>query len=189
MKLKVNFTYDETSKEAGSHSGGSGEGSSANAEALRSKLLRDPSNSTALTNEGGEPGEDDAVHEPGSKEALAAELTGLRKRYDAVVVYTVHLTAERDAIIAQLETAQKDLVKEKAKAKKGADSSQKDRNGLDKVPQKSEVSKYRSSWTSLKLVLDLSLSWYAIFWSQSGFGLISVFLAALIFFLLGKYFA
>lgn len=59
---------------------------------------------------------------PGSAEAVLAELQGLRKRYDAVVEYTVHLTAERDAIIARLEATQKDLIKEKSK-KKGSDTS------------------------------------------------------------------
>jgi hypothetical protein len=37
------------------------------------------------------------------------ELQNLRKKYDSVVEYTVHLTAERDSIVGQLESAQKEL--------------------------------------------------------------------------------
>ena len=66
----------------------------------------------------------------------------LRKKYDAVVEYTVHLTAERDAIIAQLEASQREVVKEKSR-KKGdtgsresadkASASVGDRKAADKV--------------------------------------------------------
>jgi len=37
------------------------------------------------------------------------ELVALRKKFDAVVEYTVHLTAERDTIMSQLEDVQKEL--------------------------------------------------------------------------------
>ena len=50
-------------------------------------------------------------------ESIFSELQALRKKYDAVVEYTVHLTAERDAIVAQLESSQRDLSREKAKKK------------------------------------------------------------------------
>lgn len=52
-----------------------------------------------------------------SPELIFTELQNLRKKYDAVVEYTVHLTAERDAIVSQLETSQRELVKEKSKKK------------------------------------------------------------------------
>ena len=46
-----------------------------------------------------------------------ADFQALRKKYDAVVEYTVRLTVERDNIISQLDIAQRELVKEKAKKK------------------------------------------------------------------------
>jgi len=52
-----------------------------------------------------------------SPDILFTELQSLRKKYDAVVEYTVHLTAERDAIVQQLETSQRELIKEKSKKK------------------------------------------------------------------------
>ncbi len=54
---------------------------------------------------------------PGSPEAILAELQGLRKKYDAVVEYTVHLTAERDYHFAQLEELRREFSKEKSRKK------------------------------------------------------------------------
>lgn len=42
-----------------------------------------------------------------SSEAIFSELQTLRKKYDAVVEYTVQLTAERDTIVSQLEDAKR----------------------------------------------------------------------------------
>lgn len=56
-------------------------------------------------------------------ELLFAELQSLRKKYDAVVEYTVHLSSERDGLVAQLEALQRELAKEKAKKKEGNGSS------------------------------------------------------------------
>jgi hypothetical protein len=63
-----------------------------------------------------------------SPEFILTELQNLRKKYDAVVEYTVHLTAERDAIVSQLETSQRELVKEKSKKKTNHTSSDVDNN-------------------------------------------------------------
>ena len=74
-------------------------------------------------------------------ESIFSELQALRKKYDAVVEYTVHLTAERDAIVSQLESAQRELNREKSKKKtdgsaaaavSGRDKSS-DKKGADKV--------------------------------------------------------
>ncbi len=53
---------------------------------------------------------------------MMQELQNLRKKYDGVVEYTVHITAERDNLLQQLEVAQKELNKEKAKRKDGGSS-------------------------------------------------------------------
>lgn len=42
-----------------------------------------------------------------SSDAIFSELQTLRKKYDAVVEYTVQLTAERDTIVSQLEDAKR----------------------------------------------------------------------------------
>jgi hypothetical protein len=54
---------------------------------------------------------------PGSPESIFTELQSLRRKYDAVVEYTVHLTAERDYHFSQLEELKKEVAKEKAKKK------------------------------------------------------------------------
>jgi hypothetical protein len=58
---------------------------------------------------------------PVSSDAMLAELLSLRKKYDAVVEYTVHLTAERDTIVAQLEEVQREYAKEKSRKKEALD--------------------------------------------------------------------
>jgi hypothetical protein len=55
---------------------------------------------------------DSAQNTGGSYEAVFTELQTLRKKYDAVVEYTVHLTAERDTIVAQLEEAKNSYAKD-----------------------------------------------------------------------------
>lgn len=70
-------------------------------ESLRSQLLnKNP------------PTSDSSLESPA---ALRSELETLSKRFDAVVEYTVHLTAERDSVVAQLEEAQRELSKEISK--------------------------------------------------------------------------
>lgn len=70
-------------------------------------------------------------------EVMVSELQAMRKKYDAVVEYTVHLTSERDSIVAQLESLQRELNKERAKKKgdAGTKSVQSDKvdKKLDKV--------------------------------------------------------
>jgi hypothetical protein len=66
---------------------------------------------------------------PGSPQSIFAELQALRKKYDAVVAYTVHLTAERDYQFTQLEEIKKELGREKAKSKlNGAQEAKRDLN-------------------------------------------------------------
>lgn len=61
-----------------------------------------------------------------SQESTRAELEGLKKKYDAVVEYTVHLTAERDTIVAQLEEAQRELSREIAAKKRLGNGAERD---------------------------------------------------------------
>jgi hypothetical protein len=57
------------------------------------------------------------VLDSSNTESLIAELFSLRKKYDAVVEYTVHLTAEKDMLVSQLSELQKELNREKQRKK------------------------------------------------------------------------
>lgn len=48
-------------------------------------------------------------------DGIFAELQGMRKKYDTLVEYTVHLTAERDYHFTQLEDLKKEFAREKAR--------------------------------------------------------------------------
>jgi hypothetical protein len=99
IKLKVEFRYPEQSS-VRSSSADRGFGP----DAFRAGVARKPST-------------DDSASVANTPELMLTELQNMRKKYDAVVEYTVHLTAERDAIVAQLENLQRELNKEKAKKK------------------------------------------------------------------------
>lgn len=66
------------------------------------------------------------THQPidlnGSPDAIISELQSLRKKYDAVVEYTVHLTAERDYHFSQLEEVRREYAREKSRRKTNGDS-------------------------------------------------------------------
>jgi hypothetical protein len=55
----------------------------------------------------------------GNPDAIVSELQSLRKKYDAVVEYTVHLTAERDYHFSQLEEVRREYAREKSRRKSG----------------------------------------------------------------------
>lgn len=50
-------------------------------------------------------------------------LQNLRKKYDSLVEYTVHLTAERDMLFTQIEDLKHELTKERGKKKDGSNGS------------------------------------------------------------------
>ncbi len=110
IKLKVEFRYPEVRAPAPVR--GPSAAPSDSAEGVRTRLSRSENQSARV---------DDTVAPSGSPDLVLSELQNLRKKYDAVVEYTVHLTAERDAIVAQLETSQRELVKEKGRKKTAAE--------------------------------------------------------------------
>ena len=77
---------------------------SANVEALRSRLARPQSL----------PDGDAGASDP---DTVFSELLSLKEKYDAVVEYTVHLTAERDSIVAQFEDLQREYAREVSQRK------------------------------------------------------------------------
>lgn len=102
IKLKVEFQYDDSTIPKSK----SPEKSSvvADTENIRNKIGRvaADSNSSNIT----------SATENVIQDNIKSEYEILKKKYDAVVEYTVHLTAERDTIVTQLEEAQKDLSRE-----------------------------------------------------------------------------
>lgn len=81
----------------------------ANVDSIRDKLMRDETmGSPAPAHDG----------PAGTPEALLAELQSLRKKYDAIVEYTVHLTAERDYHFSQSEEKRNAEEKLREKSKK-----------------------------------------------------------------------
>jgi len=148
VKLKVEFVLPDRTPKADSASRRPAATVSENVENVRSKLsINEPSEnySSVIT---------------ANPDSIFSELQALRKKYDAVVEYTVHLTAERDAIVAQLESAQRELNREKTKKK--TDGSPAAATGKDKGSDKKGTEK-------------------------AGFSLSVILIIALICFFLGKY--
>lgn len=163
VKLKVEFTYPDTS--AGPFSDPSSASStrrapasvSENVENVRSRLSAGGEGSAATPGRNADEGIALGATNP---DAIFGELQGLRKKYDAVVEYTVHLTAERDSIVSQLESSQRELTKEKNR-KKGDSAAAAGNGKNDKTTDKKAVEK--------------------------GFSLFVVLIAALVCFFFGKY--
>lgn len=143
VKLKVEFTYPDTS--AGPFSDPSSASStrrapasvSENVENVRSRLSAGGEGSAATPGRNADEGIALGATNP---DAIFGELQGLRKKYDAVVEYTVHLTAERDSIVSQLESSQRELTKEKNR-KKGDSAAAAGNGKNDKTTDKKAVEK------------------------------------------------
>lgn len=150
IKLKVDFKYPDATA-ASTPSSGKSTTMPPVSENVRSKLSVDnPSNTPSANGTGDE----------SSMGNNLAELQALRKKYDAVVEYTVHLTAERDAIVSQLDTSQRELAKEK--------------NGKRKDSGKLDSKSESGQGGDRKTV-------------EKGFSLFVVLFTALVCFLIGKY--
>lgn len=117
---------------------------SENTEKFRDRLARDATEDNAPT--------------PSSPEVMLTELQNLRKKYDAVVEYTVHLTAERDSIVAQLEDLQRELNKERSKRKEGKDTGTRS----DKI-EKKIIEKVSFSYISCHVIYLILLLFFH-FW-------------------------
>lgn len=120
VRLKVDFKYQKNAKAPVPAKTSST--ATANAEQNRNALARDPNEDNAPVSN--------------SPEVIFSELQTLRKKYDAVVEYTVHLTAERDNIVAQLEDIQRELTHERSNKKQRGGDGNSGSNRLDKVEKK-----------------------------------------------------
>jgi hypothetical protein len=105
---------------------------SKNVEDIRNKIMSDE----ALDAMGAATGSSDLHSVAGTPEALLAELQSLRKKYDAIVEYTVHLTAERDYHFSQSEEKRNAEEKLREKSKKKVDSNVPKSKGGDRLMDK-----------------------------------------------------
>jgi hypothetical protein len=106
-RLKVEFDYPVRSSAAANADDAPGSRSS-------------PNHATSAT--GGEDNYESgsaALGPESSYEACWAELQGLKKKYDQVREYTVHLTAERDSVVAKLERLQNEMLQDSSGGKTG----------------------------------------------------------------------
>ena len=126
-KLKVDFVFPHTHMLPTVHEGAELESPIGNIDGIRSKLMNDD----IMGNSAG--------HEniAASPEALLAELQSLRKKYDAIVEYTVHLTAERDYHFSQSEEKRNAEEKLREKSKKRMDVAPKSKAGDKMLDKKS----------------------------------------------------
>lgn len=109
LKLRVKYTYPDFDKPKSS-SATRGATVSANVEALRSRLARPQSL----------PDGDAGASDP---DTVFSELLSLKEKYDTIVEYTVHLTAERDSIVTQFEDLQREYAREVSQRKSSGDKS------------------------------------------------------------------
>lgn len=188
VKLKVDFKYPAAGTATGAAAGGGGattraaasgggNGSSnapipsvsENVENVRSRLgAAGGADDRGSSNSSSGSSSSNSTFAASSPEAMFTELQSIRKKYDAVVEYTVHLTAERDAIVAQLEVAQRELSKEKSKKKGSGGAAAADGATGQGAGKKGDKSGDR------KII-------------EKGFSLFVVLFTALICFLIGKY--
>lgn len=75
----------------------------------------------------------------GTPDALLAELQSLRKKYDAIVEYTVHLTAERDYHFSQSEEKRNAEEKLREKSRKKSAEIPKSKSGDKLMDKKSNA--------------------------------------------------
>lgn len=101
---------------------------SSNVDHIRKKIMGDDAMGVAAS--------EHDMGVAGTPEALLAELQSLRKKYDAIVEYTVHLTAERDYHFSQSEEKRNAEEKLREKSKKKTDSSAPKSKSGDKLLDK-----------------------------------------------------
>jgi hypothetical protein len=96
LKLKVDYLYP-TEQEQQNSTVEPIKSVSENVESVRNCIAKASNlNSPGVTDS------DDGTNQI-NPESIFGELQNLRKKYDAVVEYTVHLTAERDLMVQKLE--------------------------------------------------------------------------------------
>jgi hypothetical protein len=139
-KLKVQFVWPDpnarkpatTTSSTAARGASSSSSGTENAESLRHRLAREDSANDNI---------------PSNPDAVLAELLNLRKKYDAVVDYSAHLTAERDSIVTQFEDLQREYAREIGQKKTDSKTGKVERQIEKKSVQQVKVvniSRYRN---------------------------------------------
>lgn len=172
-KMRVEFVYPPTSgagtgsESSRGKSAGEAKSTSESVELIRQQLAASVSalGSSSAGAAAGASASTATVSSPGESPAVygANDLQILKSKYDTIVEYTVHLTAERDMVSAQLDVLKREFNSEVNK-KKG------DKKSSPRASKAGEVDKEKEKPPEAK-----------------GFSLVFVILVAFIFLLLGRY--
>jgi hypothetical protein len=106
----------------------------------------------------------------GNPDAIISELQSLRKKYDAVVEYTVHLTAERDYHFSQLEEVRREYAREKSRRKSGSDGgggNMKQRSA-EKTPGVTDKGEVQQGFTLLTMIIVAVLAFLIARYTSGG---------------------
>ena len=122
LKLKVDVTYQKLQGQPLTSEG---------KEDVRSRLSRETERVKEVEHRSKEGTEDDS-REEGTSESIFADLLNLRDKYDALIEYTVLLTAERDTIVQRLDETEKQLAREASRSNVSRAESPKSKK-LDKL--------------------------------------------------------
>jgi hypothetical protein len=105
----------------------------------------------------------------GNPDAIIAELQSLRKKYDAVVEYTVHLTAERDYHFSQLEEVRREYAREKSRNKSGGEGgSDMKKRSAEKSPGGQSSAEVQQGFTLLTMIIVAVLSFLIARYTSGG---------------------
>ena len=138
MKLRVDFTYPKLQQSSPNHGVESKSDIKNDGRSPSSKGSKgDKELKSIIKGKNG-----DGSYEEGNSETLMADLVNLRSKYNAVIEYTVNLTAERDSIVHLLEETDKELAREASRRKLNP-SDQTKLKKSDRLGEKKMASKVR----------------------------------------------
>lgn len=160
QKLRVEFILNDFVSEEGSAPTKSSTTVGENVEILRNKIssMEKPSENKSSHN---------SFVDSSSPDAILSELQSLRKKYDAVVEYTVHLTAERDYHFTQLEEVRREFAKEKSRRKPSSEGTVKQQRSAEKVTG-SDKTEIQQGFTLLTLIIVAVLSFVVARYTSAG---------------------
>lgn len=108
-----------------------------------------------------------AIDLAGNPDAIISELQSLRKKYDAVVEYTVHLTAERDYHFSQLEEVRREYAREKSRRKSGNEGGGTKQRSAEKSSSGAEK-EVQQGFTLLTIIIVAVLSFLMARYTSGG---------------------
>ena len=119
-RLKVQFAYPDHNKPLADTAAAGGAGAGEEEAGGGTRFASSRASAPSPSGSGYSTSEAAGASLGSSYEACWAELQALKKKYDEVREYTVHLTADRDSIVAKLERLQSEAAQQAAGAGAGA---------------------------------------------------------------------